>query len=128
MVGAQQPAAYKVGFMGGCDSGHLSAGDTSYIFKKDTDRFETDDAYKRGWNDGFNRCASVGGVSSRSYSSQRYYPYYYPYYSPGYSLWMGYYGYLRHNRWHYVHRHNYYYAPWFSSHKHRSGGKGSRHY
>ena len=33
MVGAQQPAAYKVGFMQGCDSGHLSAGNNSFIFK-----------------------------------------------------------------------------------------------
>ena len=58
MVGAQQPPAYKVGFMEGCDSGYVSGGNTSYIFKKDTNRFDTDDVYKQGWNDGFNRCVS----------------------------------------------------------------------
>ena len=61
MVGAQQPAAYKVGFMEGCDSGRVSAGDNSYIFKKDVERFKTDDVYQQGWNDGFNRCVSGGG-------------------------------------------------------------------
>jgi hypothetical protein len=47
MVGPQQPAAYKVGFMGGCDSGHLSAGNTSYIFKKDTARFDVQAGMER---------------------------------------------------------------------------------
>lgn len=131
MVGVQQPAAYKVGFMGGCDSGHLSAGDTSYIFKKDTARFETDDAYKQGWSDGFNRCVSGGGVTTDNYNRGYYgYNYYYPgsYYSgfynpsysyaPGYSLWLGYYGYPRHR--HYTYNRNHYYTPWYGGHKHRS--------
>lgn len=136
MVGAQQPSAYKVGFMGGCDSGYLSAGDTSYIFKKDTARFETDDAYKQGWNDGFNRCVSGSGVSVSNYNQGYYgYNYYYPgtfglglyypsyYYAPGYSLWSGYYGYPRH----YTYNRNYYYTPWYGGHKHRSKGyKGYR--
>ncbi len=138
MVGAQQPAAYKVGFMGGCDSGRLSTGDTSFLFKKDMTRFETDDAYKQGWNDGFNRCVSGTGVTADNYYQGYYgYNYYYPgpyytgsYYSgfyypsysyaPGYSLWLGYYGYPRHR--HYTYSHNYYYTPWYSGHKHRSKG------
>ena len=138
MVGVQQPAAYKVGFMGGCDSGHLSAGDTSFIFKKDKTRFETDDAYKQGWNDGFSRCVSGAGVTVDNYNRGYYgYNYYYPgpyyagsYYSgfyypsysyaPGYSLWLGYYGYPRHR--HYTYNRNYYYTPWYGGHKHRSKG------
>ena len=134
MVGAQQPPSYKVGFMGGCDSGHLSAGDTSYLFKKDTGRFDTDDAYKQGWSDGFNRCVSGDGVSASNYNQGNYgYNYYYPdtyysgfynpsyYYAPGYSLWLGYYGYPRYQ--HYTYSYNHYYTPWYGGHKHRG-----RHY
>ena len=58
MAGAQQPVAYKVGFLEGCDSGNVSAGRNLYIFKKDVERFGKDDLYKQGWNDGFNRCVS----------------------------------------------------------------------
>ena len=133
MVGVQQPAAYKVGFMAGCDSGYLSGGNTSYIFKKDANRFETDDAYKQGWNDGFNRCISGAGVPASNYYQGYYgYSYYYPgtfstgfyypsyYYAPGYSLWLGYYGYPRHR--HFTYNRNYYYTPWYSGHKHRGSG------
>lgn len=131
MAGAQQPVAYKVGFMEGCDSGHLSAGNNSFIFKKDTNRFETDDVYKQGWNDGFNRCVSGAGVTAGNNYYRGYYDYYYPgsyysgfyypsyYYAPGYSLWLGYYGYPRHQ--HYTYNRNYYYTPWYGGHKHKSG-------
>ncbi len=137
MVGAQQPAAYKVGFMQGCDSGRLSAGDNSFLFKKDTNRFDTDDVYQQGWNDGFNRCVSGAGVTASNYYQGSYgYNYYYPstfsagfyypsyYYAPGFSIWSGYY-YPR-NR-HYAYNRNYYYTPWYGGHKHRGGGyKGYR--
>ena len=132
MVGVQQPAAYKVGFMEGCDSGRLSSGNNSYLFKKDTNRFDTDDVYKQGWNDGFNRCVSGEGApsSGRTYyqSSYGYYTpgtfysgFYYPsyYYSPGFSIWTGYYGFPRRH----VHRHNHYYTPWYGGHRHRGRGK-----
>jgi hypothetical protein len=139
MAGVQQPAAYKVGFMAGCDSGRLSAGDSSFLFKKDTNRFDTDDAYKQGWNDGFKRCASGEGATAGNYNYQGYYDYYYPYgynsyypgtfssgfyypsyyYAPGYSLWLGGYGYPRH----YAYRNNYYYTPWYGGYGHRGGGK-----
>ncbi len=133
MVGAQQPAAYKVGFMEGCDSGHLSAGNNSFIFKKDTNRFDTDDVYQQGWNDGFNRCVSGAGVTAGNYYYQSDYGYYYPgtfysgfyypsyYYAPGYSLWLGYYGHRHHT--HFAQRHNHHYKPWHGGHKHRGGGK-----
>ncbi len=140
MVGAQQPAAYKVGFMEGCDSGRVSAGDNSYIFKKDVERFKTDDIYQQGWNDGFNRCVSGGGsapatnYSAYTYFGFGYYPYYYPgvfysggyypgyydyypYYSSSYSVWLGHYGY----RWP-SHRTHYYASPWYGGHKHKRGG------
>jgi len=139
MVGTQQPAAYKVGFMEGCDSGSLSAGNTSYLFKKDADRFETDDVYKQGWNDGFNRCISGEGAPAKRYYYQNsygynyYYPgtfstgFYYPsyYYAPGFSIWSGYYAYPRHR--HYAYNGNHYYTPWYGGHKHRGRGyKGYR--
>ena len=131
MVGAQQPAAYKVGFMEGCDSGRLSAGHNSFLFKKDTKRFDTDDVYKQGWNDGFNRCVSGEGAPARttyyqgSYGYNYYYPgtfssgFYYPsyYYAPGYSIFGGYYGPVRHR--HHIHYRSHYYTPWYRGHKHR---------
>ncbi len=142
MAGAQQPAAYKVGFMEGCDSGRLSAGDNSYLFKKDVDRFNTDDVYQQGWNDGHSRCASGEGsapatnYSTNTYFGFGYYPYYYPgtfysggYYYPGYydyypnysssySIWLGNYGHH-----HSSHRQHYYASPWYGGHKHKGGGK-----
>lgn len=138
MVGNQQPAAYRVGFMQGCDSGHVSAGNTSYIFKKDVERFGTDDVYQQGWTDGYNRCSSgagaaVGDYTSSTYFGFGYYPFLYPgvyysghydpgydyysYYDPGYSLWLGYYGHDRHN-----YSRHYYTSPWYGGHK-RQGGK-----
>lgn len=131
MVGVQQPTAYKVGFMAGCDSGHVSAGNNSFIFKKDVERFGKDDLYQQGWTDGFNRCVSGGGTAAGSsyyspyyggYYSGTYYSgyydpgyYYYPYYSPGFSLWLGNYG----HRNHYVHSDHYYYSPWYGGRKHK---------
>ena len=138
MVGVQQPGAYKVGFMEGCDSGRLSAGDSSFLFKKDTNRFDTDDVYQQGWNDGFNRCFSGEGVTAGNYNYQSYYGYYYPgnysagfyypsyYYEPGYSIWLGYYGYPSHT--HYTYSHNYYYTPWYGGHKHKRGHRGYKGY
>ncbi len=138
MVGVQQPAAYKVGFMEGCDSGNVSAGNNSYIFKKDVERFDTDDIYQQGWNDGFNRCVSGATVTAGNYNYQSYYGYYYPgtfysgfyypgyYYEPGYSISLGYYSYPRHN--HHVHRKNYYYTPWYGGHKHKGGHRGYKGY
>ena len=142
MAGAQQPVAYKVGFMEGCDSGYVSAGNNSFIFKKDVERFGKDDLYQQGWNDGFNRCASGEGVAAGSasvstyygwgyypgpyysgyyYPDYYYYPYYgYPYYSPGFSLWLGTYG--HHD--HYAYRDHYYYTPWYGGHKYKGGHRG----
>ena len=140
MAGAQQPAAYKVGFMEGCDSGRLSAGDNSYLFKKDVERFNTDDVYQQGWSDGFNRCTSGEGsapatnYSTNTYFGFGYYPYYYPgafysgwyypgyynyypYYSSSYSIWLGTYGHDHHYP-----RHRYYASPWYGGHKHKGGG------
>jgi len=118
----------------GCDSGRLSSGNNSYLFKKDTNRFETDDVYKQGWNDGFNRCVSGEGAptvtntyyqSSYGYAPGTFsYGFYYPsyYYAPGFSIWSGYYVNPR-PRYVYRHRHNHYYTPWYGGRKHR----GHRH-
>ncbi|NIQ02925.1 MAG: hypothetical protein GWM98_23230 [Nitrospinaceae bacterium] len=132
MVGVQQPSEYKVGFMAGCDSGRVSAGDTSFTFKKDTPRFEKDDLYRQGWNDGFNRCAAGAPVPASApaptvvYNDPYYYPGNYYYYSgfywpyfytyPSYSINLGWYG----NR----HRHhNHYYSPWYGQHRHKGRGQ-----
>lgn len=139
MVGVQQPGAYKVGFMEGCDSGNVSAGNISYIFKKDVERFGTDGVYQQGWNDGFNRCVAGATVEvAGNYNYQSYYGYYYPgtfysgfyypgyYYEPGYSIWLGYSGYPHHK--HHIHRNNYYYSPWYGGHKNKGGKyKGHKH-
>ena len=138
MVGVQQPVAYKVGFMAGCDSGRVSAGSNSFIFKKDVERFGKDDLYQQGWNDGFSRCSSGEGIAAGSTSVSTYYgwgyypwtyysgyysPYYNysPYYSPGYSIWLGNYG--HHDHYSYSGRH--YYSPWYyGGHSKHKGSRG----
>ena len=137
MAGGQQPVAYKVGFRDGCDSGRVSAGNTSFIFKKDVVRFDEDSLYQQGWTDGYNRCFAEGGIAGGGTSVSTtygwgYYPgyfysgYYYPswgyycYYEPGYSIWLGNYGH-RHS---YTHHDHYYYTPWYGGHRH---GRGHSH-
>lgn len=56
MVGAHQPAEYKLGYAEGCDSGYVAAGNPYYRFSKDVARFGTDPLYKSGWEDGFAVC------------------------------------------------------------------------
>lgn len=69
-VGITQPISYRVGYRDGCDSGRLSAGDSSFTFIKDIERTNVDDLYKHGWDDGFNQCKTA-------YTRQAYYPVYY---------------------------------------------------
>jgi len=76
LAGSHQPVEYKLGFKEGCDSGLVSAGNSSYKVQKDSARYSVDDLYKHGWDDGFNKCKQYK-VQSRSYSSGYYYPSYY---------------------------------------------------
>ena len=123
MVGVQQPVEYRVGFQAGCDSGHVSVGNTAYTPKKDVQRYNVDSLYKQGWNDGYNRCrhnpAPYRGVS---YSSSYYYgpDYYYGYY-PGLH-WSSRYYYGSSYYYPYgsgIHFDTHYYTPYYSPrHKH----------
>ena len=56
LAGSHQPVEYKLGFKEGCDSGLVSAGNSSYKVQKDSHRYSVDDLYKHGWDDGFNKC------------------------------------------------------------------------
>ena len=55
-VGASQPIEYKQGFRAGCDSGYVAAGHPYYRFSKDVVRYQNNDLYRQGWNDGFSVC------------------------------------------------------------------------
>ena len=72
LAGVQQPVQYKVGYQEGCDSGLLSAGDSSYKFQKDSHRYSVDDLYKHGWDDGYKNCQQHQ-VRSRYYSPGYYF-------------------------------------------------------
>lgn len=92
LAGSHQPVEYKLGYKEGCDSGWVSAGDSSYLFQKDPHRYSGDEIYKHGWDDGFNKCKQYK-VQSRSYSPG--------YYSPRY-----YFGFSHFNRHRHHHRHS----------------------
>lgn len=44
------------GRLRGCSSGTKAAGNPYYAFKKDANRFISDQLYSQGWADGFNVC------------------------------------------------------------------------
>lgn len=50
------PAAYRIGYAAGCDSGYDAAGHFYYKFNKDPARYARDRMYAQGWNDGFRVC------------------------------------------------------------------------
>jgi len=76
IVGADQPAEYRVGFREGCDSGHNTAGSSAYSFSKDAARYTQDELYKSGWDDGFENCGNRARRSNY-YRPGYYYPRYY---------------------------------------------------
>lgn len=53
---AGQPFEYKEGFQAGCNSGYVAAGHPYYKFNKNVKRYNVDDLYRTGWDDGFNVC------------------------------------------------------------------------
>jgi hypothetical protein len=53
---AGQPVAYREGYAAGCDSGYVAAGHPYYSFRKDLGRFNAEQLYSGGWNDGFQVC------------------------------------------------------------------------
>jgi uncharacterized protein YceK len=52
------PVAYADGFDDGCHSGKKAGGSYFDQFKKDVNRFESDNKYAQGWSDGFRQCES----------------------------------------------------------------------
>jgi len=52
------PLAYADGFDDGCHSGKKAGGSYFDQFKKDVNRFESDNKYAQGWSDGFRQCES----------------------------------------------------------------------
>ena len=49
-----QPLEYKQGFRDGFDSGCAASGNPYTQFTKDVNRYDNDNLYKQGWNDGYN--------------------------------------------------------------------------
>ena len=50
------PLAYTEGFDDGCHSGRKAGGSLFDQFKKDVERFNSEDQYAQGWSDGFRQC------------------------------------------------------------------------
>lgn len=50
------PVPYQQGYDDGCASGYEAAGHPYYDFKKDVYRFNSDQLYAQGWNDGYQGC------------------------------------------------------------------------
>ncbi|HXE95137.1 MAG TPA: hypothetical protein VN642_01925 [Dongiaceae bacterium] len=53
-----QPPAYINGYLSGCDSGTIVAGNPWYLFQKNEFLYKSDAKYAKGWNDGFQTCLS----------------------------------------------------------------------
>ena len=60
-----QPPEYSAGYTAGCSSGHSAAGDAGARFLKDPLRFQSDQLYAQGWNDGFSVCKSKSEALDR---------------------------------------------------------------
>ena len=58
MIKKGYPLAYADGFDDGCHSGKKAGGSYFDQFKKDVNRFESDNKYAQGWSDGFRQCES----------------------------------------------------------------------
>lgn len=56
MIGPSHPDNYKSGFMAGCDSGYVAAGNLSYNYNKNTQAYSAEKDYKQGWDSGFATC------------------------------------------------------------------------
>lgn len=56
LISQGKPPAYVDGYVDGCASGRLMAGDTSFKYRKDIARADRDALYARGWQDGQIAC------------------------------------------------------------------------
>lgn len=54
--GEGQPAAYTEGYNDGCESGRKAGGHPFSVFIKNTQRYEVEAAYQKGWDEGYNTC------------------------------------------------------------------------
>lgn len=60
------PKPYVDGYMDGCASGRNAAGNSSYTFTKDVQRFDRDRLYRQGWPDGFQSCKGESEANRRA--------------------------------------------------------------
>lgn len=58
MVEKGYPLAYAEGYDDGCHSGNKAGGSLFDEFKKDINRFNSEQQYGQGWSDGFRQCES----------------------------------------------------------------------
>ncbi len=56
MCGQGDPMAYADGYVDGCSTGRLLAGDQRFKYRQDTLRVEKDALYARGWQEGQINC------------------------------------------------------------------------
>ena len=49
---------YIDGYVDGCSSGYMRAGDRFYDFSRDMPRYQADQSYSKGWDEGFDACKS----------------------------------------------------------------------
>lgn len=50
--------AYSQGYGDGCTSGKKAGGSMFDEFKKNVDRYDNDNKYREGWEDGYSQCKS----------------------------------------------------------------------
>jgi hypothetical protein len=56
MIERGHPRTYAEGYAGGCASGKEAAGGLFAEASKDASRYDADEQYTEGWNDGFEEC------------------------------------------------------------------------
>jgi hypothetical protein len=56
LVSQGQPPAYVDGYIDGCSTGRMLAGDKGFKYRKDVVRADRDALYARGWQDGHITC------------------------------------------------------------------------
>ena len=52
---------YEIGYADGCATGQMRQEAFSRKVQRDDKRYEGEEAYRIGWNDGFNSCGGKGG-------------------------------------------------------------------
>ena len=56
-----QSPGYELGYAAGCTTGQKRQDAFSRALERDEAKYESDEAYRIGWNDGFNSCGGKAG-------------------------------------------------------------------